>query len=152
MPDGKYHCRMAASCTNTYKLPSPGCSTKAKRKSLSPNKKYWSSQERKKSGEWTISIKMTRQKEQQDSVQKLERRQEKGIKWQPWDSRQEEDIIHPWPPFGEQFNIKHSKKHCRPALLKKEKENNPKKIYTQMYNTDHWNMQEEMNSSATTIM
>ena len=48
----------------TYQLSSPSCSTGAIQKSLTLNEKYlrvlW-----KKSGEWTISRKMTRQKEQE---------------------------------------------------------------------------------------
>ena len=49
----------------TYQLSSPSCSTRAIQKSLTLNEKYprvfW-----KKSGEWTINRKMTRQKEQED--------------------------------------------------------------------------------------
>ena len=52
-----------------------------------------------KSGEWTISRKMTRQKEQEEQAEKQERRQERGIKWQPWDSRQGINIRHPQPAF-----------------------------------------------------
>ena len=49
----------------TYQLSSPNCSTRAIQKSLTLNEKYLSFLE-KKSGEWTISRKMTRQKEQKD--------------------------------------------------------------------------------------
>ena len=72
-------------------LSSPSCSTRATQKSPTLNNKcrvFW-----KKSGEWTISRKMTRQKEQ-------ERGQVREIKWQPWDSKQGRNIRHPWPPFG----------------------------------------------------
>ena len=44
---------------------------------------------------------MTRQK-------KWESRQESRIKWQPWDSRQEEDISHPQPTSG-----KHKRHHSQ---------------------------------------
>ena len=51
----------------TYQLSSPSCSTRAIQKSLTLNEKYlrvfW---REKKSGEWTISRKMTRKKEQKD--------------------------------------------------------------------------------------
>jgi len=52
----------------TYQLSSPSCSTRAIQKSLTLNKKYWTVfwREKKKSGEWTISRKMTTLKEQED--------------------------------------------------------------------------------------
>ena len=53
----------------TYQLSSLSCSTRAIQKSLTLNEKYLSFLE-KKSGEWTISWKMTRQKEQEDSAEK----------------------------------------------------------------------------------
>ena len=49
----------------TYQLSSPSCSTRAIQKSLTLNEKYLSFLG-KKSGEWTISRKITRQKEQGD--------------------------------------------------------------------------------------
>ena len=39
---------------------------------------------------------MTRQKEQKKTREEIG----KGIKWEPWDSRQEGDIKHPRPPYG----------------------------------------------------
>ena len=53
----------------------------------------------KKSGEWTISKKMTRQKEQEDYAEKQERKYKMGMKWQSYDSRQGEDIRHTQPFF-----------------------------------------------------
>ena len=50
----------------TDQLSSPSCSTRAIQKSLTLNKKYLKVFWKKKSGEWTISRKMTRQKEQED--------------------------------------------------------------------------------------
>ena len=50
----------------TYQLSSPSCSTRAIQKSLTLNEKIFESFLEKKSGEWTISRKMTRQKEQED--------------------------------------------------------------------------------------
>ena len=51
----------------TYQLSSPNCSTRALQKSLTLHEKYlrvfW---KKKPSGEWTISRKITRQKEQED--------------------------------------------------------------------------------------
>ena len=49
----------------TDQLSSPSCSTRAIQKRLTLNEKYLSFLE-KKSGDWTISRKMTRQKEQED--------------------------------------------------------------------------------------
>ena len=49
----------------TYQLSSPGCSTRTIQKNTILNDKYLSFLG-KKSGEWTISTKMTRQKEQED--------------------------------------------------------------------------------------
>ena len=49
----------------TYQLSSPSCLTRAIQKSLTLNEKYLSFLER-KSGKWTISRKITRQKEQED--------------------------------------------------------------------------------------
>ena len=50
-----------------------------------------------------LAAKMTRQKEQQEEVEEQERRQNSGIKWKPWDSRQEGNITHPQPrSFGVQ--------------------------------------------------
>ena len=48
----------------TYQLLFPRCSTRAIQKSLTLKKNYEFSG--KKSGEWTISRKMTREKEQED--------------------------------------------------------------------------------------
>ena len=50
----------------TDQLSSPSCSTRAIQKSLTLNKKYLKVFWKKKSGEWTISRKMTRLKEQED--------------------------------------------------------------------------------------
>ena len=50
----------------TYQLSSPSCSTRDIQKSLILNEKYLRVSGEKKSGEWTISRKMTRQKEQED--------------------------------------------------------------------------------------
>ena len=55
----------------TYQLSSPSCSTRAIQKSLTLKKNYEFSG--KKSGEWTISRKMTRQKEQEDLAGKKTR-------------------------------------------------------------------------------
>ena len=49
----------------TYQLSPPSCSTRAIQKSPTLNERYESFLERKKSGEWTIAEKMTRQKEQE---------------------------------------------------------------------------------------
>ena len=62
----------------TYQLSSPSCSTRAIQKNLTPNEKYLSFLEKKKSGEWTISRKIRRQKEQEDLAE--ETREEIGIK------------------------------------------------------------------------
>ena len=55
---------------NTYQLASPSCSTRAIQKSLTLNKNYLTGvfflRTQKESGEWTISRKITRQKEQED--------------------------------------------------------------------------------------
>ena len=96
MHNGKYQCHMAASCT--YHLPT--IFSQLLNKSHTKNQKKWKFSG-KKSGEWTVSRKMTRQKEQEDWAEKTREEIGKGIKWQPWDSRQEQqDIRHPWPPFG----------------------------------------------------
>ena len=63
---GKYQCHIWQQAAHTtYQLSSPSCSTRAIQKGLTLNEKYlrvfW-----KKSGEWTISRRMTRQKEQED--------------------------------------------------------------------------------------
>jgi len=51
----------------TYQLSSPSCSKRAIQKSLTLNEKYFKfSEKKKKAGEWTISRKMTKQKEQED--------------------------------------------------------------------------------------
>ena len=50
----------------TYQLSFPSRSTRTIQKSLTLKEIYLSFLERKKSGEWTISRKMTRQKEQED--------------------------------------------------------------------------------------
>ena len=50
----------------TYQLSSSRCSTRAIPNSLILNEKYLSFLERKQSGDWTISRKMTRQKAQED--------------------------------------------------------------------------------------
>ena len=42
--------------------------------------------------------KKTRQSKQQNQVEKQGKRQERGTKWQPWDSRQERIIRHSCPP------------------------------------------------------
>ena len=49
----------------TYQLSSPSCSTGVIQKSLTLNEKYLRVFWKNKSGEWTISRKMTRQKEQE---------------------------------------------------------------------------------------
>ena len=67
-----YKCIMAntsaiwqqAAHTN-YQLSSPSCSTRAIQKSLTLNEKYLRASGN-KSGEWTISRNMTRQKEQEE--------------------------------------------------------------------------------------
>ena len=51
------------------------------------------------SAEWTISRKRTRHKQQQDQAEEQDRRQERGIKWQPYNSRQGGDSIRLLPPF-----------------------------------------------------
>ena len=60
----------------TYQLSSPSCSTSdIQKKSLTLNEQYLRFLEKKKSGEWTISRKITRHKEQEDKAEKkLERR------------------------------------------------------------------------------
>jgi len=71
MHNGKYQCHMAPSCT--YHLPSsPSCLTTAIQKSLTLKEKYLSFLE-KKAGKWTISRKMTRQKEQENLAEKNKR-------------------------------------------------------------------------------
>ena len=57
----------------TYQLSSPSCLTRAIQKSLTLNEKYLSFLE-KKAEEWTISRKMTRQKEQEDLAEKQNKR------------------------------------------------------------------------------
>ena len=69
MHNGKYQCHMAASCTYHRPTIISCCSTRAIQKSLTLNEKYLSFLE-KKSGEWTISRKMTKQKEQEDLAEK----------------------------------------------------------------------------------
>ena len=54
----------------TYQLSSPSCWTRAIQKSLTLYEKYLKVFWKKKSGEWTISRKMTRQKEQEDQAEK----------------------------------------------------------------------------------
>ena len=61
----------------TYQLSSPSCSTRAIQKSLTLKEKYLSFLGG-KSGEWTISRKMTRQKEQKDQAEKTREEIEKG--------------------------------------------------------------------------
>ena len=63
-----YKCMMANTSAiwqqtahTTYQLLSPRCSTRAIQKSLTLNKKYLRVLWKKKSGEWTISRKLTRQ-------------------------------------------------------------------------------------------
>ena len=46
-----------------------------------------------------IPEKMTRQKAQEDYEEKPEKREQRGVKLQPWDSRQERNLRHPGPPF-----------------------------------------------------
>ena len=62
---------MVASCT--YHLSSPSCSTRAIQKSLTLNEKYLSFLG-KKSGEWTIRRKMTRQKSKRTRQKKKNKR------------------------------------------------------------------------------
>ena len=100
MQNGKHQCHMAASCT--YHLPiiiSYLLNQSHTKKVLHLKTNIWEFSGR-KSREWTISRKMTRQKEQEDEAEKTREETERGIKWQPWDSRQEGNISHPRPPFG----------------------------------------------------
>ena len=82
MHTGKYQSHLVATYTHTPPPPPPplSCLTRAT-KSLFLDEKYWGiflAQ----SGEWPISRKGTRQKEQQDKVEEQERRQ----KWESNDS------------------------------------------------------------------
>jgi len=54
----------------TDQLSSPSRSTRSIQKSLTLNENYLSFLKKKKSGEWTISREITRQKEQEDYTQK----------------------------------------------------------------------------------
>ena len=58
----------------TYQLSSQCCSARAIQKSLTLNERYQRVFWKKKSGEWTISRKMTRQNEQEDQVGKKNKR------------------------------------------------------------------------------
>ena len=58
----------------TYQLSSPSCLTRARQKSLTLNEKYLRVFWKKKAEEWTISRKMTRQKEQEDLAEKQNKR------------------------------------------------------------------------------
>ena len=62
----------------TYQLSSPSCLTRARQKSLTLNEKYLRVFWKKKAEEWTISRKMTRQKEQEDKAEKNKRGDRKG--------------------------------------------------------------------------
>ena len=62
----------------TYQLSSPGCSTIAIQKSLTLNEKIFESFLEKKSGEWTISRKTTRQKGQKAEAEKTKEEIGKG--------------------------------------------------------------------------
>ena len=77
----------------TYQLSSPSRSTRAIQKSPTYNQNKLSFLEKSQENgplaeKWQErNSKRTREKQQ-------ERRQERGTKWQPWDSRQEDDIRH----------------------------------------------------------
>ena len=79
----------------TYQLSSPSCSTRAIQKSITHN--YLSFQGEKKSGEWTISRKMTRQKEQEDQAEKTIEEIGKGNQMTALRFQTGDDIRHPWP-------------------------------------------------------
>ena len=100
-----------------WPVSSPSCSTRTIQKSLIFNEIFLSFLiSGKKSGEWTISRKMTRQKEQEDYAEKTRGEIGTGNKWQPWDSRQEGDIRHPWPPFGALKEREYSLKFLKKCL------------------------------------
>ena len=80
MHNGKYQCHMAASCT--YHLPTviSQLLNKSHTKNPNPYQKIFESFLEKKSGEWTISRKITRQKEQEDEAEKTREEIGKGNK------------------------------------------------------------------------
>ena len=90
----------------TYQPSSPTCSTRAIQKSITLNEKYLSFLEEKNSGEWTISRKITRQKEQEDQAEK-EKEKKEGEKSKRGDRKGESNDSseipdrHPRPPFGD---------------------------------------------------
>ena len=89
----------------TYQLPSPSCSTRAIQKSLTLNEKYLTVFWKQKSGQWTISRKMTRQKEQEDKAEKTRKEIGKGNQMTALRFQTGGDFIrHSWPPFrGKRF-------------------------------------------------
>ena len=99
MHDGKYQCHMAASCT--YHLPSsPSCSTRAIQKSITLYEKYLRVFLEKKSGEWTISRKMTRKKGQEAEAEKTRGEIGKGNQMMAQRFQTGREHEHPQPPFG----------------------------------------------------
>ena len=66
MHNGKYSAIWQQAAHTTYQLSTPSYSTRAIQKSLTVNEKYLRVFWKKKVIEWTISRKMTRQKEQED--------------------------------------------------------------------------------------
>ena len=62
----------------TYQLSSPSCSTRAIQKKPNPYQNMFKSFLEKKLGEWIISRKMTRQKEQEDQAEKTREETGKG--------------------------------------------------------------------------
>ena len=97
MHHGKYQCHMAASCT--YHLSSsPSCSTRAIRKSPTLKRKTFQNflVKRLENGPLLAQVEKWQDGKSTSTRQKNRRRQERGIKGQPWDSRQGK--IHPTSP------------------------------------------------------
>ena len=88
----------------TCQLSSPSCSTRAIQKSLTLNKKIECFLEKSQEN-GPLAEKWQDRKSKRTRKKRQERRWERGIKWQPWDSREEDDIRHPQPPFRDSYNV-----------------------------------------------